>query len=225
MTTKIRLAANYILWFLGIRKLLPKEFVDRVVVEESREELIQMNEIGRLKVRKNQLDTLKLRKSVAERLTIAADNLPFEYTIILVEGFRSPQRQKELWEKQRLVIEKENPNLPSLEIDRKTRFFVAKPEGEFGGHQTGGAVDVTLGDKNGKELFLGTKVQEFLPETATDSKNISVESRKLRLILLKSMRSAGFVNYPGEWWHFSYGDKLWAAYNRLKKCPYGLAKE
>jgi D-alanyl-D-alanine dipeptidase len=24
------------------------------------------------------------------------------------------------------------------------------------------------------------------------------------------MCGAGFVNYPPEWWHWSYGDKYWA---------------
>ena len=25
------------------------------------------------------------------------------------------------------------------------------------------------------------------------------------------MKKAGFVNYPPEWWHWSYGDRYWAA--------------
>jgi hypothetical protein len=29
-------------------------------------------------------------------------------------------------------------------------------------------------------------------------------------ILLESMESTGFVNYPSEWWHFSYGDRYGA---------------
>jgi D-alanyl-D-alanine dipeptidase len=24
------------------------------------------------------------------------------------------------------------------------------------------------------------------------------------------MQSVGMINYPDEWWHFSYGDRLWA---------------
>jgi hypothetical protein len=24
------------------------------------------------------------------------------------------------------------------------------------------------------------------------------------------MQAHGFVNYPTEWWHFSYGDRYWA---------------
>lgn len=35
------------------------------------------------------------------------------------------------------------------------------------------------------------------------------------------MKKEGFVNYPGEWWHFSYGDQLWAAYKNKKYAIYG----
>ena len=35
-----------------------------------------------------------------------------------------------------------------------------------------------------------------------------------------------FVNFPGEWWHFCYGDKMWAAYKNKKECKYGyISKE
>jgi len=44
------------------------------------------------------------------------------------------------------------------------------------------------------------------------------------------MHSAGFSNFPGEWWHFSYGDRVWAAYLRkthaiLRPDRYGKAEE
>ena len=36
------------------------------------------------------------------------------------------------------------------------------------------------------------------------------ESRDNRRRLFWAMSEAGFVNYPGEWWHFCYGERLWA---------------
>lgn len=47
---------------------------------------------------------------------------------------------------------------------------------------------------------------------------------KNRLILLRAMQRAGFVNYPTEWWHFSYGDKMWAAYCNKKTAVYDVVK-
>ena len=36
------------------------------------------------------------------------------------------------------------------------------------------------------------------------------EVRKNRRLLYHVMSAAGFVNYDGEWWHYSYGDRQWA---------------
>ena len=30
------------------------------------------------------------------------------------------------------------------------------------------------------------------------------------------MTSAGFVNFPAEWWHWSYGDREWANLQKNK---------
>lgn len=35
------------------------------------------------------------------------------------------------------------------------------------------------------------------------------------------MQDADFVNYSGEWWHFCYGDKMWAAYKHRRYAIYG----
>ena len=37
--------------------------------------------------------------------------------------------------------------------------------------------------------------------------------------MLKSV----FVQHPNEWWHFSYGDQLWAWTNQNRKAIYGKA--
>ena len=34
--------------------------------------------------------------------------------------------------------------------------------------------------------------------------------RKNRNILITALAKYELVNYPDEWWHFSYGDRLWA---------------
>jgi zinc D-Ala-D-Ala dipeptidase len=37
------------------------------------------------------------------------------------------------------------------------------------------------------------------------------------------MESTGFVNYPHEWWHFSYGDRYWAYAKDEPAAIYGAA--
>ena len=37
-----------------------------------------------------------------------------------------------------------------------------------------------------------------------------IEALQNRRLLYHLMTSAGFANNPTEWWHFSYGDQMWA---------------
>jgi hypothetical protein len=39
--------------------------------------------------------------------------------------------------------------------------------------------------------------------------------RANRRRLADALTAVGFVNYPEEWWHFSYGDRLWAQISRF----------
>ncbi|WP_370276972.1 M15 family metallopeptidase [Pontibacterium sp.] len=44
----------------------------------------------------------------------------------------------------------------------------------------------------------------------TDADGLSASAHYHRQLLQDVMGRAGFVNYAEEWWHFSYGDQLWA---------------
>ena len=43
-----------------------------------------------------------------------------------------------------------------------------------------------------------------------DSAAISSEARHNRSVLATVLSEAGLVNYPTEWWHWSFGDRYWA---------------
>ena len=87
--------------------------------------------------------------------------------------------------------------------------FCANPYRQGSGHQSGAAVDVTLCDKTGVEYDMGGVVRGF-DESADFDYPVLPEQRKNRLILREALTKAGFVNYPSEWWHYSFGDRLWA---------------
>jgi len=36
------------------------------------------------------------------------------------------------------------------------------------------------------------------------------------------MTKFGFAQHPNEWWHFSYGDQLWAWKNKKANAIYGI---
>ncbi len=55
----------------------------------------------------------------------------------------------------------------------------------------------------------------------THANSISGAARAHRDTLCRVMSAAGFVNYPTEWWHFSYGDRYWALHAGQAAAVYG----
>jgi zinc D-Ala-D-Ala dipeptidase len=82
-------------------------------------------------------------------------------------------------------------------------------------HSTGAAVDVTLVDAAGVPVEMGSPIDEMSPRSYPDHyAALKSEPDRIfhqnRLLLRQSMAWAGFEQHPNEWWHFSYGDQLWA---------------
>ncbi|MBF2077443.1 MAG: M15 family metallopeptidase [Synechococcales cyanobacterium T60_A2020_003] len=89
-------------------------------------------------------------------------------------------------------------------------------------HSTGAAVDVTLIDAKGDAVEMGSPIDEisershpnyFAPsyaEGAADGDRLEHPYHVHRSVLRTVLCQAGFHQHPNEWWHFSYGDQLWA---------------
>ena len=112
--------------------------------------------------------------------------------------------------------------MPS-ELERLTSRFVAPIE--VAPHVAGAAVDLTLVDASGDELDLGTPI-DATPEESADacyfaSPAISSAARANRAVLAEALEAAGLVNYPTEWWHWSYGDRYWALVTGAPAARYG----
>jgi zinc D-Ala-D-Ala dipeptidase len=80
-------------------------------------------------------------------------------------------------------------------------------------HSTGGAVDLTIIDDQGQPLDMGSPIDEMSDRSqpnhfAQDPQG--QDFHRHRELLRQVMESAGFLRHPGEWWHFSWGDQLWA---------------
>ncbi len=95
--------------------------------------------------------------------------------------------------------------------------MIAVPE--IAGHPTGGAVDIQI-VKDDMPLDMGTKIWEFTKDPYTFSPFIEQDARDNRLLLRSIMMDVGFAPFDGEWWHFSYGDKEWAAYYKKPSAVY-----
>jgi zinc D-Ala-D-Ala dipeptidase len=82
-------------------------------------------------------------------------------------------------------------------------------------HSTGAAIDVTLVDELGNESNMGSPIDEISPRSFPNHFSESSDPKEQRYhehrtILDRAMTSAGFKRHWNEWWHFSYGDQVWA---------------
>jgi zinc D-Ala-D-Ala dipeptidase len=82
-------------------------------------------------------------------------------------------------------------------------------------HSTGGAVDLTLIDATGQPVDMGSPIDELSPRSYPEhyiglADPQAQTADRHRQILAYCMAQAGFERHYHEWWHFSYGDQLWA---------------
>jgi D-alanyl-D-alanine dipeptidase len=95
-------------------------------------------------------------------------------------------------------------------------------------HSTGGSVDLTLVDESGAELDMGTGFDHFGPEAAAlyfERGEVNKRAGDNRRILRKALIEAGFRYDEDEWWHFDYGNQIWAAALHKPKAIYSEVKE
>lgn len=215
---------NYFLFKLGLRKVLPKKIIARVEIHEKNEPLVEVTN-PRFVFDENIEKPVYLRKYVYEKLCLLDDLIKVDnYKIKLFDAYRSLDKQKDLWENTLKETRENNPDLEEREIVRITTLKLANPTNGIGGHQTGGAVDITLVDKNNEELDMGSGYLEHIAQTKTYCKDLTDLQRKNRYYLLDKMKQLSFVNFPTEWWHYCYGDRMWAAYSGKKECFYGYVE-
>jgi D-alanyl-D-alanine dipeptidase len=216
---------NYLLWHFRLRQVLPRDIINKVSVVENNEPLIDISKETQLFFDAKLTSPIFLRKKAYEMLINASRSLPNGFFLKVHDAYRTISKQQFSWLQRLQETKVNNPGISETEAVRITRLKIANPfDNGYGGHQTGGAVDVTLCDVQGVDYNLGTLIPEHNEKTKTHSKLLTLDELKYRRILHTSMKNAGFVNYPVEWWHFSYGDKMWAAYLSKDTCIYGLIK-
>ncbi|HEY9823828.1 MAG TPA: M15 family metallopeptidase [Stenomitos sp.] len=92
-------------------------------------------------------------------------------------------------------------------------------------HSTGAALDITVFDRETQsEVCMGSPIDELSERSHPDyfgklasQANLTeaehaaaTQAHTYRQRLAQCMIQAGFQRHPGEWWHFSLGDQLWA---------------
>ncbi len=115
-------------------------------------------------------------------------------------------------------LKAKHPDWTQSKIEEEANKMVANPYGIGSGHQTGGAIDVTL-SYLGQMLDMGTPYLSDEVQTRTDYPFLTPTQIQNRRLLKGTLEKVGLVNYPLEWWHYSYGEQEWAV---LTKQPQTL---
>lgn len=153
------------------------------------------------------------RKSVANQLLEAAQKLPDGYKLVVWDAYRPLSVQAQLYEKIVRSLKEQNSQITQNEIEG----YISVPSDDKSKpspHSTGGSIDLTICDDKGVELDMGTDFDSFSEKAYTsfyeEDSETSEEILTNRRLLYNVMITAGFTNLPTEWWHFDYGNQLWA---------------
>ncbi|MBA2806037.1 MULTISPECIES: M15 family metallopeptidase [Streptomyces] len=198
-----------------------------VPVQDCGEPLVDLRELAFVVVDSRQADPegsyALIREGVAWRLARAARLLPDGLRLLVTEGYRPLPLQISYFEAYAAELRRANPDWSEEHLRTQTSRSLSPPE--IGPHVAGAAVDLTLCTASGEELDLGTPVDASPEESAgacyTDAPDISDEARRNRRFLSVALTTAGLVNYPTEWWHWSYGDRYWALMTGAAAACYG----
>ena len=171
--------------------------------------LVRLDETDRLFLNPLLASDWRIRPCIKTRLLAASRALPDGLCLMVYEAFRSRARQHELWKPVFAAISAKHPDWTPQQQYIEASRWVSPPDGFGSGHQAGAAVDVTLATADREPLGMGTVMQAFTPQTPTGA-DVPPDARRNRDLLVETLQTQGLINYPDEWWHFSYGDRLWA---------------
>ena len=156
------------------------------------------------------------RPSLAQALVEARKHLPRGYNFKVWDCQRDRSVQLKMIDSFRRIFTFRNPKLKGSALQKAIDGFAAKPLRVMtrpDGHRNGGAIDLTIVDQTGKELWMGTDHDNLTEKAATDyfekKKKLSVldrEALKNRRLLKRVMLKAQFDNIAWEWWHWSYDE-------------------
>jgi D-alanyl-D-alanine dipeptidase len=207
--------------------LLSDRRVAAIPLGDTAEPLIDLRQVPELRIDTRLADPAgayaHMREGTAERLLDAQLALPGGLRLLVIEAYRPLDLQATYFAEYRDELRRAHPQWTDERLHTEASKYVSPPE--VAPHSTGGTVDLTLCTANGDELDLGTPVNAS-PLASADAcfsaaPGIPATARRNRDILAAALSGAGLVNYPTEWWHWSFGDRYWALTTGAARTRYG----
>jgi zinc D-Ala-D-Ala dipeptidase len=173
-----------------------------------------------------------IRSGVLDRLIIASTYLYNKYKLRLhiFDAYRPLSVQQYMVDYTYSQIKQANPQYSDEQIINMVFRIWAYPSIDIKTpppHSTGAAIDLTLVDEHGRIIDMGGAIDEISDRSLPDyyineiKGSIGQVYHTHRKILSECMIQAGFWLNGTEWWHFSYGDQMWAYNYNQDKAIYG----
>lgn len=188
----------------------------------------------------------RLRQGVIQRLLVAQQRLQQQqpqWRLAIFDAWRPLAVQAYMIEHairsecERLAVQPDQPSQAREAIEQQVQRFWAPPNPDLAApppHSTGAAVDLTLATDAGDELFMGSAIDAIGSVSEPDhwraqaqllidpqAREQALEWHRRRQLLRSVLEGQGFAQHPNEWWHFSYGDQLWAWRTGQTQAIYG----
>ncbi|WP_228237726.1 M15 family metallopeptidase [Allomuricauda sp. M10] len=168
-----------------------------------------------------------VREDMIEKIARISQRLHAQNkTLIIRSAWRSFEHQQLLWETKFISfgrMQRTHPEKSLKEIEEMVSHFIAPPRESM--HTTGGAIDALIydavqdcvmdfGTNTGLEIKLSKQCYPYHP-------GIGPEAKKNRALLIGLFEDEDFVCDLKEYWHFDYGDVMWAIGKEKEYAIYG----
>lgn len=152
-----------------------------------------------------------VRSKLASRLQTAANALDEKYRLVIRAGHRPVEVQRKILIDCANDYKEVNPGTSDEDALEHARTYVNDPDLTLPPHVCGAAVDVDVLDSTTEQLLdFGSKLNDDNEKSFLYYPNLTQKQKSNRLMLVTAMLDARLASCKPEWWHFSYGDQVWA---------------
>lgn len=135
------------------------------------------------------------------------------WVLKIEDGFRSLEMQGTLVRKPEVfdsILQKciweSGGEVPSVEFVFRRAIIMVANIPKIGTHMSGSAIDISVFDRAGDEVWRGGPYLEVSERTPMRSPFISESELQNRIRITEVMESHGFMHFPYEFWHYNKGD-------------------